>query len=130
MPTDTLAERIASMKVAAEKATPGPWVTQEGNFITTKNYAIVAEVPCQGCNDNDVAYIAAVNPAAVLALIAHVGELEREVAELKGAAMDKLRARLSEEDFSAFCAALEVGPDGKPTIKLKPLIGARGDTKG
>ena len=47
-------------KQADSKHTPGPWKVMPGNFIVTKkDEQIVAEVPCQGANENDLPLIAA-----------------------------------------------------------------------
>jgi len=67
MPTDNLTERIAEMKAAAEKY-------QDAN-LNARNwfeYDAAKENFRQECK-----------PTTVLALIAHVEELERKVAELR-----------------------------------------------
>jgi hypothetical protein len=60
----------ADLAALARAATPGPWVTAEGNFIVADNDLIVAEVPCAGGNDADVPHIAAWSPELVLGALA------------------------------------------------------------
>lgn len=61
----------ADLAALARFATPGPWCATEGNFIAQGEHGpIVAEVPCQGANDADVAFIAAWNPQRALAALA------------------------------------------------------------
>lgn len=45
------------------KATPGPWVQEEGNFAAIPNSRIVFEVPCQGANDDDLPFLIALRNA-------------------------------------------------------------------
>jgi hypothetical protein len=64
MPSDPLFELVAKLDQLHLEATPGPWGIASGNFITAdwrdnpNNGSIVAEVPCQGANDADLAFIA------------------------------------------------------------------------
>jgi len=42
------------MKIQDWESSPRPWhyLRNEGQFIVDANGDIVAEIPCQGCNDN------------------------------------------------------------------------------
>jgi hypothetical protein len=62
---------LAELIETAGKATPGPWQIEPGNFVA-RDGLVVAEVPCQGANDDDVPYIAACSPERLRALIAVV----------------------------------------------------------
>jgi len=94
-------EQLSALEAAARAATPGPWMSLdfqpwkvwdgEGNNLLG-SFA----------NDCDGAYIAAANPAVVLALIARVRELEVDAARfrwlIKGAD-HALRSPSSIEDY-------------------------------
>lgn len=72
----------AELARLAEAATPGPWVSQGRYIGTPKHMSYVGEVRDQNGNwsdttksRSDAAFIAAANPATVLALIAEVAAL-------------------------------------------------------
>lgn len=45
------------------KATPGPWIQEEGNFAVVPHGRVVFEVPCQGANDYDLPFLIALRNA-------------------------------------------------------------------
>lgn len=94
----------AELKRLAEAATPGPWQLSAYQWADdSRSYANV--VPANGgysiCGQKsnrensrapqrraDLSYIAASNPAALLALIAHIEALEAEIQKLKTNSQD------------------------------------------
>ena len=81
------------LRELAEAATPGPWIAKDwaitdndgavnvcGTSVSAPNtnQGIFTTV-LEGDDTNDVDYIAAANPAAVLALLDHIKELEDEL---------------------------------------------------
>lgn len=76
---DELIRRLTELEA---KATPGPWGQAEGNFIVAYMFRgepssgkIVAEVPCQGANDDDLPFVVALRNAwsAIKAALAAQG---------------------------------------------------------
>ena len=72
-PAETLAAvraLVAELGALEATATKGEWLGAPGNFITAgchnsdpETGHIVAEVPCQGANDNDLPFIVALRNA-------------------------------------------------------------------
>lgn len=89
MSIEITTEFLADLKAKAEAATPGPWAFKvwsgQGTAVHIKqqlvagNGAWVASYVNANCAD----YIAAANPAVVLALIAHIKKLEAENHDLR-----------------------------------------------
>lgn len=89
---------LARLKALAEKATPGPWVVidahKPGIDGDDGKFTIVLfgdEDEPEGVHrKEDAAYIAALDPATVLALIARAEELERIKADAERFAPDRI----------------------------------------
>ncbi|MBM2884046.1 ead/Ea22-like family protein [Chromobacterium phragmitis] len=77
-------DQLADLRAAAEAATPGPWTQRGIALIEAKtgelSRASIAEV-FHAAEDAD--YIAAANPAAVLALLTHIDAQAARIAELE-----------------------------------------------
>jgi len=83
---------LNALKVAAEAATPGPWLTQDqhddqGEFLyvgveSIDGTEIIGEET--GPGSRDTRFIAAANPAVVLALIGQLVNRSQEVIALHG----------------------------------------------
>jgi len=81
--TDT---ELNALESAAKAATPGPWhkgdsmlsggVWVLGPATDTKSICITGYARGESSNENNAAYIAAANPAAILELIAELRELK------------------------------------------------------
>lgn len=85
------------LKLLAEAATPGPWVLDEllADFYGFEVRTATDEKVCADASNEDAAYIAAANPAAVLELIRQRSEL---LAALK-------ESRELVEDWGAYAPA-------------------------
>jgi hypothetical protein len=72
----------------SDKATPGPWkwLPNAGQFVVAPGLKIVAEVPCQGCNPEDGAFI-----------VACVNHVREQLAAAEGAKEPRPWARLAAE---------------------------------
>lgn len=87
MPTDEMKQRIAEMKASAEEARTGDsWREGTANVWCEASDECIAVTYRNRLSRQKqlaiAAFIAAANPAAVLALIAEIERLERENAEL------------------------------------------------
>ncbi|HGE6660252.1 TPA: ead/Ea22-like family protein [Serratia marcescens] len=80
-------DKFSELKAAAMAATPGPWfrssvqfngITTEATFITQGNKPHVANTS----EKRDAIFIAAANPAAILALLAELEAKDKRIAEL------------------------------------------------
>lgn len=87
---------LKSLKQAAEKATPGPWITGESESCTLNNSC--RSIWCYPHNRgrisdcvfiDDAAYIAAANPETVLRLIEEYERLQKAYDALR-AGLDKI----------------------------------------
>ena len=83
-------DELAALRAAAEAATPGPWEWAkgyEGLYGTGPKNDVLSHADHEGMwlgvhNDEaNAAYISAVNPVALLRLLAHVEALTSRVAE-------------------------------------------------
>ena len=75
---------IEELKRKAEAATPGPWRAAISSSMVN-SVCTTFETVCEtGKNIDDALYIAAANPAAILALIAEIDSLRDEVNGLTG----------------------------------------------
>ena len=84
---------IEELKRKAEAATPGPWRAAISSSMVN-SVCTTFETVCEtGKNIDDALYIAAANPAAILALIAEIDSLRDEVNGLTGE-LDRERERL------------------------------------
>ncbi|HFK5704786.1 TPA: ead/Ea22-like family protein [Enterobacter roggenkampii] len=80
-----------ALREAAEKATPGPWgIARNGKTITSNQSHPVAVVTedfhrllANGKTGGDAEFIAAANPATVLALLDELEAAEKRIAELE-----------------------------------------------
>lgn len=66
---------LEQIKAAARAATPGPWEVFDGTMIS--DTAGAADELADACDSVHAAYIAAANPAAVLALVDRLERAER-----------------------------------------------------
>lgn len=100
---DDLKQLIESMKEAVEKATPGPWVNPydrsevyqtlpdgEPHFESGwgLHHTEVSRI-CKTKKHSDGDFVATCDPANILALIAEIERLEREIADLKEHVADR-----------------------------------------
>lgn len=76
---------IEELKRLAEAATPGPWVLDEllADFYGFEVRTSTDEKVCADASEQDAAYIAAANPAAVLELIRQRDELLASLKEVR-----------------------------------------------
>ena len=84
----------AERKQRMKEPTPRPWkwLPKEGQFIVDANRSIVAEIPCQGANPADGAYIVtAVNERE--ALLLRIEGLEKALKTLLGEHADNKRGQ-------------------------------------
>lgn len=84
------------LKRLAEAATPGPWAAAISSNMVNGVCATFETICETGKNIDDALYIAAANPAAILALIAEIDSLREDVNGLTGE-LGRERERL---DFS------------------------------
>lgn len=72
--------KLEELKQLAETATPGPWRFVEQGMRRIENSDTEAFV-CEGAalESEDARFVAAANPAAILALIAEVESLRKEL---------------------------------------------------
>lgn len=93
---------LMELKELAEKATPGPWSAERWRHkndwrVNSENLQSLAELRGADTSANtrtgaDAAFIAAANPATVLALIAEVERLTKLAAHLDAACVQQIRA--------------------------------------
>ena len=77
-------EQINELRQLAQAATPGPWRAAISSSMVN-SVCTTFETVCEtGKNIDDALYIAAANPAAILALIAEIDSLRDEVNGLTG----------------------------------------------
>lgn len=93
--TEITHELLADLKAKAEKATPGPWnlIGEKKTIVTGSSGRLVSSsTHCmlfrphlldQATGTDNASFIAAANPAVVLALIEHIEQLERGNERLK-----------------------------------------------
>lgn len=111
-------ERVTELRRLAEKATPGEWVSNDPGVVVFPEWGgWVAEDDTENA-DADAAYIAAANPATILALLDHLQfAAERLTSSKLAPFLDDIRAgALSSEgegldraDIEALERALRVG---------------------
>lgn len=76
---------LDALEAAARAATPGPWEhLADRGIISTVSTATEPKIGLAICYGPNAAYIAAANPAAVLALIDEVHRLRAAVARVRG----------------------------------------------
>lgn len=88
--------KLSELKAAAMAATPGPWKWFTSNSMARlsstpsgKDGDVISAfrasdgVPCVSVSQSDMAFIAAANPAAVLALLAELEARDKRIAELE-----------------------------------------------
>lgn len=122
------------LKALAEKATPGPWITEDwastdndgainvcGTSVTAPQALCgIFTVALEGDDLSDVEYIAAANPAAILELIAAHEDAQGEIRELRERVkaledgvrnLVKVKGRYhTEQAYKALAALLEQKP--------------------
>lgn len=90
-------DKFSELKAAAMAATPGPWVVTEKNNVEAPNQkrfrpvAYIFGNRAEHKRAADAAFIAAANPAVVLALLAELEAKDKRIAELE-------RANKSQDD--------------------------------
>jgi hypothetical protein len=100
--TDLTTERLDALEALAKAATPGPWYDDEGEVVCdAKDWPLVSRIDADGtvCTEGtaaDIAYIAAANPATMLALIARLREAKKE------RRLKRWQLKESSEDVVAF----------------------------
>ena len=77
-------EQINELRQLAQAATPGPWRAAISSSMVNRVCTTLETVCETGKNIDDALYIAAANPAAILALIAEIDSLRDEVNGLTG----------------------------------------------
>ena len=89
--TNVTPEVLAELKARAEKAAPGPWMRLFGERTVydrmsdgCRGVSIVrTDYPHSQRDGENLDYIAAANPAAILALLAHIDNLSEQLAAEK-----------------------------------------------
>ena len=79
-------EQINELRKLAQAATPGPWYAEGGTINKDVIYVYSEHSDFEVCHGDtsDSDYIAAANPAAILAMIAEIDSLRDEVNGLTG----------------------------------------------
>ncbi|WP_064799492.1 ead/Ea22-like family protein [Serratia plymuthica] len=98
-----MGNKLSELKATALAATPGPWEWFTSNSMARlsstpsgKDGDVLSAfhasdgVPCVNVSQRDMAFIAAANPAAVLALLAELEEKSQELAEAEAKGVEKL----------------------------------------
>ena len=126
-------EQLDALEAKAKAATPGPWTVDSQNNVGNRNntkIVLTAVLPTdRWLRDEDAAFIAAANPAAILDLISQIRACHELIEVLTEAGMMTESVAFPRTYFnrSAYAEICRNIPELRQKAGLSPLIGDRND---